>query len=225
MYQSVQKVLDNFQSSWTVLPAFQGLRDEFLEKFELLKELDYDQRFVAKNSGSIKRDHRRKLAKKAKLVQNALLAYAAGTKNLELTHMIKFAPSRLQYGSSIEVRAMVDLVISKAEEHLSGLEDYGVTQTVLTDLIATRDEVDTEATSPRDKIVSRKAITRTIKITINRLDELLRDQMDRLVATLEPSEPQFHMRYFDARIVVDLPGSRSGSKGSDPSPNQNPHGV
>ncbi len=227
MYRSVASVLDNFQSSWLVLPAFQGLRDEFQEKLSLLIEMDNDQRTIAKDAGSEKKDRKLRLAQKAKDVQSALIAYAVSTENTILLRKVKFAPSRFKYGSAMESRAMVDLIIEKAEAHLSGLADYGIDATDVADLINKRDEVVDGVTAPRNKIVSRKAITRTIRITIERMDVLLQDQLDRLVSTLESTETRFHMEYFDSRIIVDHVSGRSasGENGSGGSPEENPIGL
>lgn len=206
MYESVLTVLDDFQSSWSVLPVFQGIRDDFQEKIAQLHSLDYQQRFITGQSSKLKKQIRQRAAEEALKMRGSLLAYAASAEVSVLYNAVSFAPSRLRYGSVMETTAFISLLIEKATEHLAALAPYGVDQNVLDNLIAARDAILEVSTEPRDRIVNRKSITRTIKTTVERMDKILHSQMDQLVVSLMDAAPEFYMAYFDARIVVDLRG-------------------
>lgn len=206
MYESVNTVLNDFQTSWSVLPVFQGIRDEFQGKIAQLHELDFQQRFITGQSAKVKMEKRKRAAEEALKMRGSLLAYATGAEVSVLYNAVSFAPSRLRYGSAIETTAYITLLIEKTTEYLSELAPYGVDQSVLDNLIATRDAILEISSEPRDRIVNRKGITRTIKATIERVDKVLIAQMDQIVISLMDAAPEFYMAYFDARITVDLRG-------------------
>ena len=221
MYRSVRKIIDEFEESWSVLPAFQGARDAFVEKVARLETLSFTQNFVAKGSGATKLLLRKDVARLTIDTVRAIKVYAVTSLNKNLLIQVKFGKSRLYYSSSFETLQLVDLVILKAQEHIEALEDYGVTPDTLDRLIEARDAYKAAVNIPRDAVVERKFATAEISLLVSQIDGLLSNQLDLLVSNLQLTEHEFHVKYYGARVIVNLKATQSGAdKGSPEKPEE-----
>lgn len=211
MYKAVRKVIDDHTESWSVLPAFQRTRDVFMEKLTQLERLGFQQSFITQGSGATKRSKRKEVAERAKKVQRALRALASVTYNTELYKQVKFGASRFYHGSNYETMQWLNLLIGKAEEYREELKDFGLSDEKFNALLEARDELETVNGMPRDLVIDRKTVTMDIDRTVAEIDALLRDQLDSYVVILKGIDLDFHNKYFNARVVVHLKATKSGS--------------
>jgi len=99
-------------------------------------------------------------------------------------------------------------VLEAANEVLPQLAAYGVTAETL-DAFKARIEAGQAATSQaRNVVVDKVASTRRLIDLFAEVDELVKDQIDRLVFRLRKDHPGFDARYVEARTIIDRRGFR-----------------
>ncbi|MDX2361256.1 MAG: hypothetical protein QNK23_10645 [Crocinitomicaceae bacterium] len=216
MYRSVLTVIDNYLTSWSVLPAFQIAQLLFKENVTQIESYAQEQRFITLNSGTMKRSKRKSVMELTIPVLSAIRAYADSEGNEALYLEMKFAPSRLRYGNIHETMQLLNLVIEKAEEFLTDLADFGISQGTIDALAEERDSLQDINFMPRNKIVDRKFVTKQIEVLMAQSDALLVERLDHLVRVLKSDELEFSTKYFDARIIVDLKTPKSNSDDHSP---------
>ena len=222
MYKSVLTIINDYQSSWSVLPAFEGVKNALEEKVAQLEAHRTDQTVVAKGAGKIKRERREELGALFMTAIKALKAYASVTENTELFMKMQFAPSRLLYGSTAEMLTLTSFTMDKVEEHQSALEDYGITEELFNTLVDAQGELDKAMGNPRVRIVERKHLTGEIHHLVAEIDKLIQRQLDMLVGVLESTDRAFHSRYFNARKIVHYKATKSSSDEASPKAPEEP---
>lgn len=98
------------------------------------------------------------------------------------------------------------------------LARYGITDEKI-DAFASQLEAARAAVNlPRHTAVNKKTATRRLADLFAEVDTLLVDKIDRLVFRLRKEDPTFDASYGEARSVIDRPGGRGRSAGTEPTP-------
>lgn len=88
---------------------------------------------------------------------------------------------------------------------------YGIVAESLTNLNKEIDDFEGLVAKPRSGIVARSTATARLIDLFKETNELLREQLDKLMLVLKESYPTFYNEYKAARIIVDLHGSAEDS--------------
>jgi len=99
-------------------------------------------------------------------------------------------------------------VLDTAKSVLPQLAAYGVTAETLDAFQARIDAASGGMKAARGTAVDKTAATRRLVELFREADELMDDQIDRLVFRLRKTLPDFSARYREARTIVDRRGSR-----------------
>jgi hypothetical protein len=104
-------------------------------------------------------------------------------------------------------------------EHKDALAAYGVTDAKLADLQTAINGYTGEVAKPRNAIVDRKVTKAQIKDLFKQADEILVEQMDKLIEDFAEDNPEFVAQYNAARIIIDPKTGKkinSGTGGNPP---------
>jgi hypothetical protein len=85
---------------------------------------------------------------------------------------------------------------------------YGVLPETVVSLKKEIDDFAALVAKPRTEIITRSRATSSLEDLFKETNELLRNQLDKLMLVLRLGNPVFYNEYKSARIIVDLHGSR-----------------
>lgn len=211
MYRTVQSTVDAFSVSWSGLPAFANPYNVFKEKLIQLQNYGKEQATALIGISVAKDAQRVKTADKTVKLASALSAYAASVNNDILKEQAKVFSTQILHASRANTLQVVERIIELANTHIANLGDFGITQTDVDDLQASRDELNLLFYAPRLAIVDRKYLTDAMDVLVNDLDDLLKNTFDKLMVVIKDSDEVFFRKYNAARTVVHFGTGHSAS--------------
>jgi hypothetical protein len=185
-----------------------GNLPEFLKNFNEFKARTADINRISEKQNFDKTG----LAKEKKQLQNLLIimvkenslklnAYAKLTNNTGLANEVKFTKSKLSKAADTILKDFAQMVYDKAEQNLSNLGAYGITQETQSVLQNAINAYAISIARPRlgqqEKSDATKELAESFKIA-----ESLLEKIDAAINVTVTSNPQFHSGYFGVRKVV-----------------------
>jgi hypothetical protein len=203
MYNQVIAVCTLHQSSWGFVPTFESQFDVFKnDHTALLARLDLHGAQLSGHTRN-KREAQQVVVGKAYTFMNALSLHAELSGDFVLLARNNSSQSSLREGGMEAMIARLNTLKQDAEMHIDALGAMGLTTTDLDDLIAAIAAFQASVTEPRQAIIRRKQLTREIYEIQQRLDDQLKDKIDRLMVLMKKFDPDFNRLYKDARVILD----------------------
>ena len=149
-------------------------------------------------------------------VASSLYSFARRTKKSEVAAIADVTESQLRKIRDTELASMATSIHTSALANVAALADYGVTPAVLTDLQtktaafstpACRNALRRAGTALGDRessVAERVGAGAALGDLFDQMDELLKDELDRLIETVRESERDFYNEYFAARVIKDI---------------------
>ncbi len=204
MYEAVLSLLRLKLAIITSIPALLNSRDEFALKITEIKEMARQKREVTAGKRAAKADAENILISVLMSVGSALFSFGRKIKDSELQALSNIRVSRLEDMRDTELVSKAETVYGKLQENIDKLSDYNITPEIVTDL---RIKIDNfaNALGERESAAAKGAgATANLKALFNQADEMLYDDMDRLIELLRESNGEFYNEYFAARVIKDL---------------------
>jgi hypothetical protein len=117
--------------------------------------------------------------------------------------------SQMERMSDEKVKATSLNVYGEAVKLGDVLSDYGQTVEDVTQLKKEIDDFSALIASPRSAIVTRSQATKELDTLMQEANDLLRNNIDKLMELLKSKQPKVYNTYLAARTIVDL---RAGMK-------------
>jgi len=212
MYQAVRRVLQSNNEKWNGLTAFQNAVIQFSQKVTELESLTYKKSKALVGIKSTRDRKREEVTDMALRVSNCLYAYASHLLDEKLKAEVKYSPTKLKYAPIATFLQIVNGLINHANDHVEELEDYGINQEFIEDMTLTYMEFVEIANLPRQAVISRKVLSHNIKATISDIDDVLKDQLDKLIIIFTNDAPSFVFTYDSARTIIDRPATYRSRK-------------
>ena len=203
MYKAVRSIIETNQVNWSELPAFASAVQTFGERLNALEQAAYHQNLALVGVSAVKNAKRAIVAEKAYAMSSSMVAFAVVTNDVELINQMKIAKHELDNCSKDKMLILVDRILTRANDLVNLLGDYGIDQTTVDELQLLRDELDTQMSAPRNAIIDRKGQTGRIKSLVRELNAIIKFQLDKLMVILKEDHPQFFIDYTNARMIVD----------------------
>ena len=215
MYKTVQSLCVANETIWNSVPAFVIAHDELSAKIQVL-----DQLVFAQSNGILgvkigKDKAREEAAALTHKIVSALRAFATATNNPALKERVGFKDSDLYLGKHATTLQYMGWVRDAALQNVAVLEDYGIMQFEVDDLVMRIEQLAVTFGATRNAIVDRSKTTELIKETIHEIDALLKQELDLLVEVVAPDHHEFALSYHKARAVVDIHGKKHKSGNGD----------
>ena len=212
MFLSVQKTCNDNKSIWSDLPAIVNT----FNKFEnIISEIDVQRQIQeGVTSGVTESKHKEEEEMTQITLQIAanVYAYASLINDHELKNRVNYSPSTLRNARDTILKDICQSVHDAASEVVSELGDYGVTPETLEKQQKEIDDFVDMIAKPRTAISTRATATARLEDLINEGNDLLRDQLDKLMVNYKTSEPVFYNMYKNARKIVNMGTGRKSKE-------------
>ena len=211
--EAVVLVLANNIAIWTMIAAIVVIFDLLKAKIQLVRDLRQIQE--KDNTGVTKRKKkvREKMEETGINVIRKLVMFAVATENTELDANINYTASDLSVASENRVADIIRLVYETANAHKSELAAYGVTDEMLELLLTLHQQFLVAMPETREKLAISSTATKNINTLIAEISKLQRVKLDRLIAGLADTNPDFYQQYKNARKIVDRGGRHEPEEG------------
>jgi hypothetical protein len=215
MYFATELVLDNHLDLIAPFPEISTAQQQFKGKLTLIGQ--YRQVQETNNSGLtvIKVKLRNDVIKLIQKFRAALQALATSTKDDDLKAKASYTDTELKRASDPVLYDIGLLILKLASPIRSDLqrfflvdEDYNSLESLLADF---------RSSIPKKRIATgtTKVSTSNIKNTFDAIDLLLKEEMDKLMAPFEFTQPDFYNEYKSARSIVGYNGGGNGENTTD----------
>jgi len=132
-----------------------------------------------------------------------LFAYAVRINNTVLKAKVDFPISQLRSLRDGELAAKIRNILELRLGHEAELEQYGITQPNVDNLTGLTNQYEQQLPNVRVTVSARKAGNEKIKQLVADASKVATDQLDRLMISFKPTQPDFYASYLNARKVVD----------------------
>jgi hypothetical protein len=146
------------------------------------------------------------LSEAALLVTGSICAWANANDKPDIAAQADYGPTDLVKGRRQKFVVRCEAIAALAEKNLESLADHNITADTVKDLREKIDVFKEVLTKPRAQKSEAMAATMAMKHMFDDLDNLLTNQLDKLMLHYKTSEPEFWSAYIAARSVVDHPG-------------------
>ena len=163
------------------------------------------------------------------LVANAMYAIGRKTDSEELKVQCRLNASDFSRLRENEIEQMCVSIHSLAQEHAEALVPYGISSGSFADYSGMLDNFRKQADAQQTKIAESKAARELLSDAFDAADDILREDIDRLIELVRKSDEELLIRYKAARTIRDLGGSHAartnGENGAEEVPQENAEAV
>ena len=206
MYKATREYLATHATVWSAVPAIQTAFDELGAKITVIDQNVTAQEAALSGYTQGKAQLRSVLESRILLLANATAAYARATGNEVLLADVQVTPSGLSALSEQRIDDAAERVKAAAISVLPPLAAYGVTAIEIAQLENALTDFEEARSTPDVKRAERAGITNTLDAKFADVTELLKGQLDLLLARYKATDPEFHAGYVAARVIIDLRG-------------------
>ena len=146
-------------------------------------------------------------------IAGVISAYASANHNETLKQEMNLPVTTLMRTCDEALAPRCQNVHDKAAANRAALNDYGIKPEQLTDLQPAIDNYSAETMKPRTAVSNRKTATANLAALFKETDDILKNQMDKLIELHRADHPDFVNTYFETRIIVDPPTRATQLKG------------
>lgn len=203
MYDVVIAALGEFASVVSATPALGDALGDFKNKIAAIRAAAPTSAVVTTGFAADKKARKTAVSEQASSIAGKIYAYAAKTKNSVLKNAADFSLSDLKRTKDNEFVARCQTIHDLGAENSAALADFGLTNAELTKLQTALNSYAESAPKPRAALTDRAAVKLKIKTLFIEADEILFDQMDKIVESMTKTEPDFANTYNSARVIID----------------------
>jgi hypothetical protein len=214
MYHAVIAHCDAFPAIVATVPAFGTSYTSFKA---IVSSLDATVQLEAQVITGIATDKkivRDTLCQQAADIAAVVYAYATTVANNELAEEVNFSVSDLKRLRDDQTAPTCKNIHDAANDNLAALATYGITAGMLTTFNTLITNYTSKVPATRNAVALRKTYAASIKTLFKQADNLLKKVLDKLAVQFKAANLEFHDTYFNNRIIIDAPTSKTGIKGS-----------
>lgn len=213
MFRDVQAHLMKFTDVTGSLPEFESTLNEFRQNTDLIEKIANLQSF--NKTGFAKEKMQLRNVLEMITLDNTLKleAYGKMKNNIVLTKEVSFNKSKLSKAKDNILPVYAQMVYDKAQENLSGIGAYGITEETQSLLKNTIEAYKASIGKPRMGQKEKKEATRQIQELFSMQEQIL-EKIDSLLNIIRLKNPDFYNRYKELRKVVNTGSGRLSLKAS-----------
>jgi DNA repair exonuclease SbcCD ATPase subunit len=217
MFKSVEAFLDQNNSVWSGMAPLVAAVQQFKDKLASIDDAAQKQETPIGAVGD-KAAAREELEEVLFLSCEALGVLGHTSNDHELVALVKVTPTSLHRLGNEELSHRASTVLQEAKAKKSQLAALQVTQANIDELDQALQTFQATKEKPRLAISERMVQTSVLPELLRNVNDILRNQIDRLVNLFRRSNPQFVRGYRSARVVIDRPGSHASAQMTGSSP-------
>lgn len=219
MYLAVQNVCNANNTLWNAMPAFVQAFTDFGTTLADIGAQTQIQEGKTTGITQNKQQEEDEMIQATIEIAAAVYAYASRIGDNNLRTRVSYSPSQLRDMRDTTLRDTCQNIHDTAATIIADLADYGKTPA---DLDQQQQEINDYAAilaEPRTAIGTRATATARLTELFQQADDLLKNQIDKLMLTWQNTQNQFYKQYQNARIIIDL-GKGSGNSEDEVPPSE-----
>jgi hypothetical protein len=213
MYLVVRMVLEKFTATVSEIvafvdsvAAFNGIVDEISGVSEEVGMGTLGKTMVKKGDAAV-------MAFTVSRLTGLLHAYASSVKDKELMTASEISPTIINGKRDAERAKFAKTRVELVEAHKADLVKWGVTEASIAGAYATIDAYTSSLGSRNSTATMHTGQRKSIGTLFSEADELLSDQIDKFVNSMDEKHPDFYADYWAARVIKDVAASRGKKNG------------
>jgi len=200
--KTIVENLPNYKANATVL-------ENNINQIQAAAELqEFDKTGIADK----KKQLRASLIAQAEDFSLKLVAYATNTGNKILLKEVKYSKSDLNRAADADLKNMTQCIYDRAHENIATLDDYSITDAMLTTFLATINSFNEAIPTVREGATSKKLYTTQLENLYKATDAAI-DNIDKIVEIVRLSQPDFYTGYQNSRLAINTAGGSVALKG------------
>lgn len=222
MYRAVELLCDNNAAIVALVVAFQTAFTNFKGKIAQIISTTQNKDVVLTGIAADKTVSKLALCRTAADVAAIIYAFATATANNTLKQEVNYSFDDLKKTRDDQLAPRCQNIHDRGFENRADLTDYGITTATLTGLQNAINAYAAETPKPRAAVSHRKTLNANLKQLFKEADEILVEQMDKLVVAFKPAHPEFVAEYEANRIIIDPPSRKKNPTGEPTEGGSNP---
>jgi hypothetical protein len=212
MFKATNLILHENQSVWSVMAPFGDAVQQFTDKIGRI-DLAAQKQDTATAGATLDRTSARDALEDVLFLASEALGVLAhrGGDN-DLLDMTDLKPSDLQRMTDEELATQAATIVSHMTARTAELATLQVSQANLDELTQALENFQASKSAPRAAVANRMAQTESLPQLINDANDVLRNQLDRMVNLFRRSHPEFVAAYRAARVIVDRAATHEAPK-------------
>ena len=214
--RTTTKFCTDFPTPTSGITAFPGVLTTAINKLVLITNYDILVTGTTKGVTLDTKSIRSTMESIAFKCSSAVIAFASQTPvNNTLIALVKYSKTQLKESRKEDIGSICEKIRAAANDNIIGVSAYGISASDVTDLGSAISLYSPASSNPRQTQIDINNAKKQIKILIKQVNQdIFKNQMDRMVLTLETSNPEFVGKYFKAREIIDLGKSHTKIKGT-----------
>ncbi|MBC8031135.1 MAG: hypothetical protein H7Z16_13555 [Pyrinomonadaceae bacterium] len=212
MFKTVDGYLDQNNSVWNGMAPLVAAVQQFQQKIAAIDTAAQKQETPVSGAAGDKAAARDALEDVLFLTCEALGVLAHTSNDHDLLALVDVTPHALDKLGDEELSNRATNVLAKANAKKTELAALQVTQANIDELDQALQDFQAVKAKPRTAVVERAVQTGSLSTLVREANNILRDQIDRLVNLFRRTDPEFVSGYRSARVVVDRVASHAAPK-------------
>lgn len=204
MYETVVMVLQNHEGTVAGVAPLARAKQEVSELLQRIKDKGRSKREATAGKTEAKEAARAALVRSVLQAASGLYSFGRRAPNAEAAAIADVNESRLRRMRDTELASRATSIHARCTEHLAALADYGIVAATLADLNGKIEAYASALAGREAGVAVRVGATAELSALFRQMDDLLRDELDRLVELARETNPPFYREYFAARVVKEL---------------------
>ncbi len=204
MYIGEKKILNDYNATWVAVPGFATVVSTLFSKISLIQTTENRQQRTTEGVSNDKKQKKGQVIEKALIVAGGIMSFANDTDNNTLFELVNFSQSELERLNDTLLLDRATLILNAGNDHAADILPLGVTAAILGELQTLITEYEIAVVGPRDLILDKKTATEQLVVLFADTDDLLKNNLDRLMLQFKTSNDDFFRKYFNGREVLDL---------------------
>jgi len=206
MFKATEDICVENTATWTPITAFGAAFVLYQNGIVEIENLHVKQEADLKGITENKNNKESALINSALTISKPMVAFANVTNDPQLRQEVDYSEDVLKKSSDADLQARCTIIKERAGTHSVALAAYGVTAPMIASLGTALTDYQAVSTGPRSAEAVKKQQTAEIELLFKSTDQILKGQLDQLMALFKTSSPEFYGAYKNARIIVDLGG-------------------
>lgn len=214
MYRSIQQLCNDNTSIITTSTAFENAFKAFSIKVTNLINTATSEAKITRGIVIDKDLTKKTLCQYTTDLAAIVFAYANNTKNNTLKQAVNYSNSDLLHMKPNLLISTCNNIYTAANNNLAALASYNITAPILSILQTAIDNYSTAAPKPKTAKSLKATSTVNIKTLIKETDDILKNELDKLVVSFKYTNPDFVTAYKKTRTIIDPVTSTTQIKGT-----------
>jgi hypothetical protein len=218
MFTAVIAVLEQFQAVWASMAPFAEAFQKFKDKVQAVTAAAQKQGTATAGASEEREGAREALEDVLFLTCEALGVLAHQSSNQELRSLTNVSPSGLRVLNDVELANLATEIKTQTVTRVAELATLQVSAENLAELDEALADFNAAKSAPRAATANRVAQTEALPQLIREANDVLLNELDRMVNLFRRSHSEFVAAYRAARVIVDRTGNRASKPAPQPAP-------